>query len=57
MSWCVGSSCSVSAKLWLLRFCSIYVYAMNYVIYPGVDSAFNRNEYQENFLGVNAASA
>jgi len=30
---------------------------MNYVIYPGVDSAFNRNEYQENFLGVNAASA
>ena len=24
---------------------------------PGVDSASNRNEYQENFLGVNAASA
>ena len=24
---------------------------------PGVDSAFNRNEYQENFLGVNAAGA
>ena len=22
---------------------------------PGVDSASNRNEYQENFLGVNAA--
>jgi hypothetical protein len=22
---------------------------------PGVDSAFNRNEYQEYFLGVNAA--
>jgi len=24
---------------------------------PGVDSASNRNEYQENFLGVNAACA
>ena len=24
---------------------------------PGVDSASNRNEYQENFLGVNAAGA
>ena len=24
---------------------------------PGVDSAPNRNEYQENFLGVNAADA
>ena len=24
---------------------------------PGVDSAFNRNEYQENFLGVKAAGA
>jgi hypothetical protein len=24
---------------------------------PGVDSASNRNEYQEYFLGVNAASA
>ena len=24
---------------------------------PGVDSASNRNEYQEDFLGVNAASA
>jgi hypothetical protein len=24
---------------------------------PGVDSAFNRNEYQEYFLGVKAASA
>ena len=24
---------------------------------PGVDSASNRNEYQENFLGVKAASA
>ena len=23
---------------------------------PGVESASNRNEYQENFLGVNAAS-
>jgi len=24
---------------------------------PGVDLAFNRNEYQEYFLGVNAAGA
>ena len=24
---------------------------------PGVDSASNRNEYQENFLGVKAAGA
>ena len=24
---------------------------------PGVDSASNRNEYQEDFLGVNAAGA
>jgi len=24
---------------------------------PGVDSAFNRNEYQECFLGVKAAGA
>jgi hypothetical protein len=24
---------------------------------PGVDSVSNRNEYQENFLGVNAAGA
>ena len=24
---------------------------------PGVESASNRNEYQENFLGVNAAGA
>jgi len=24
---------------------------------PGVDSAFNRNEYQENFLGVKVAGA
>ena len=24
---------------------------------PGVDSASNRNEYQDNFLGVNAVSA
>ena len=24
---------------------------------PGVDSASNRNEYQENFLGLNAAGA
>ena len=24
---------------------------------PGVDSASNRNEYQDNFLGVNAAGA
>jgi len=24
---------------------------------PGVDSGSNRNEYQENFLGVNAAGA
>ena len=24
---------------------------------PGVDSASNRNEYQENFLGVNTAGA
>ena len=24
---------------------------------PGVDSASNRNEYQEHFLGVKAASA
>jgi hypothetical protein len=24
---------------------------------PGVDSAFNRNEYQEYFLGVKAAGA
>ena len=24
---------------------------------PGVDSASNRNEYQEHFLGVNAAGA
>ena len=24
---------------------------------PGVDTASNRNEYQENFLGVNAAGA
>ena len=24
---------------------------------PGVDSASNRNEYQENLLGVNAAGA
>jgi hypothetical protein len=24
---------------------------------PGVDSAFNRNEYQEYFLGANAAAA
>jgi len=24
---------------------------------PGVDSASNRNEHQENFLGVNAAGA
>jgi hypothetical protein len=24
---------------------------------PGVDSAFNRNEYKDYFLGVNAASA
>ena len=26
-------------------------------LWPGVDSASNRNEYQENFLGVNAAGA
>jgi len=24
---------------------------------PGVDSASNRNEYQEHFMGVNAAGA
>jgi hypothetical protein len=28
-----------------------------YIYDPGVDSASNRNEYQEYFLGVNAAGA
>ena len=39
------------------------LYAVNFIFIfrshygPGVDSASNRNEYQENFLGVNAAGA
>jgi hypothetical protein len=32
-----------------------YIFRSHYG--PGVDSASNRNEYQENFLGVNAAGA
>jgi hypothetical protein len=34
---------------------SLYIYI--YIYGPGVDSASNRNEYQEYFLGVKAASA
>jgi hypothetical protein len=36
-------------------FIDIKSFRSHYV--PGVDSAFNRNEYQEHFLGVKAAGA
>ena len=41
---------------------TVVVHSNNYIYIrlaygPGVDSASNRNEYQENFLGVNAAGA
>jgi hypothetical protein len=40
------------SKIWILLF------NVNTVHYgPGIDSASNRNEYQEYFLGVNAAGA
>ena len=38
---------------------NIYIYIYIYISHygPGVDSASNRNEYQEYFLGVKAAGA
>jgi hypothetical protein len=35
----------------------LYIYIYIYIYGPGVDSASNRNEYQEHFLVVKAADA
>jgi hypothetical protein len=41
--------------------CCHWIFLLTYSFWPhygpGVDSASNRNEYQESFLGVNAAGA
>ena len=38
-------------------FTNVYRQYLNYSYGPGVDSASNRNEYQEYLLGVKAAGA
>ena len=48
-----GENISFDASLVLYTY--IYIYIYNYG--PGVDSASNRNEYQEYFLGVKTAGA
>jgi len=47
--------CYKSEGHWLEFFIDIKSFRSHYG--PGVDSASNRNEYQEHFLGVNAVSA
>ena len=56
----VKALCYKSESRWFdSRWChwnfSLTSFRSHYV--PGVDTASNRNEYQEDFLGVNAAGA
>jgi len=45
-------------RLFIITEIPIYCYLYKHTVCgPGVDSASNRNEYKEHFLGVNAAGA
>jgi len=53
------NTAALVSKLWNLMYIYIYIYIYSFQSHygPGVDSASNRNEYQEYFLGVKAAGA
>jgi len=52
--------CNKSEGLWFdPRWCQFFIDIKSFRLHcgPGVDSASNRNEYQEYFLGVKAVGA